>query len=65
MVQALKKGRTFPQISLWGLIEEKLSTALDKVWEEVLGEEKPDIDALLSKNLDPLVHRLQMTLTQS
>jgi multiple sugar transport system substrate-binding protein len=63
MVRALKTGRTFPQISLWGLIEEKLALALDKIWEEVLAESQPDIDAIMSKHLNSLVQRLQMTLS--
>jgi multiple sugar transport system substrate-binding protein len=63
MVRALKTGRTFPQISLWGLIEEKLAFALDKIWEEVLAESQPDIDAIMSKHLNPLAQRLQLTLS--
>lgn len=63
MVQALKNGRTFPQISLWGLIEEKLSLALEKIWEEVLDEQQPDIDAIMNRQIGPLVRRLQMTLS--
>jgi multiple sugar transport system substrate-binding protein len=63
MVQALKTGQTFPQISLWGLIEEKLALALDKIWEEILSVPHPDIDAILNRNLDPLVQRLEFTLS--
>jgi multiple sugar transport system substrate-binding protein len=63
MVRALKTGRTFPQISLWGLIEEKLAFALDKIWEEMLAESHPDIDAILNKHLDPLAQRLELTLS--
>jgi multiple sugar transport system substrate-binding protein len=62
MVRALKTGRTFPQISLWGLIEEKLALALDKIWEEILAESNPDIDTIMSKHLDPMVQRLEVTL---
>jgi multiple sugar transport system substrate-binding protein len=62
MVRALKTGRTFPQISLWGLIEEKLAFALDKIWEDVLAESQPNIDAIMSKHLDPLAQRLELTL---
>ena len=64
MVQALKTGRTFPQISLWGLIEDKLDVALEDVWKEVLAESQPDIDAIMSEHIDPLARRLEMTLSQ-
>jgi hypothetical protein len=64
MVRALKTGRTLPQISLWGLIEDKLAIALDTIWEDVLTESRPDIDTIMSKHLDPLARRLEQTLTQ-
>jgi multiple sugar transport system substrate-binding protein len=64
MVQALKTGRTFPQISLWGMIEDKLDIALENIWKEVLAEPQPDINAIMSKHLDPLAWRLEMTLSQ-
>jgi multiple sugar transport system substrate-binding protein len=63
MVRALKTGRTFPQISLWGLIEEKLAAALDNIWADVLAESNPDIDAILTRHLEPLAQRLELTLS--
>lgn len=64
MVRALKTGRTFPPISLWGLVEDKLAIALDKIWEEILAESQPDIDAIMNKHLDPLARRLELTLSE-
>ena len=63
MVLALKGGRTFPQIPLWGMIEDRLALALDRIWEEVLNEPKPDIEAIMDRQLAPLVKRLEMTLS--
>jgi multiple sugar transport system substrate-binding protein len=63
MVKALKTGRSFPAVSLWGLVEEKLDTALEMIWNEVLSEEHPDIDAIMNRNLDPLARRLELTLS--
>ena len=63
MVQALKTGRTFLQIPLWGLVEDKLALALDKIWEDVLAESQPDVDAIMSRHLDPLAMRLEQTLS--
>jgi len=62
MARAIKTGRTFPSISLWGLIEDKLAAALDNIWEDVLDEAHPDMDAIMNKHLDPLAHRLETTL---
>jgi multiple sugar transport system substrate-binding protein len=64
MVQALKTGRTFPQIPLWGLVEEKLNAELEKIWNEILAESQPDIDAIMKRHLDPLAQRLEYTLSQ-
>jgi multiple sugar transport system substrate-binding protein len=64
MVKALKTGRTFLQTPLWGLVEDKLATALDHVWEEVLAESQPDIDAILGRHFDSLARRLEMTLSE-
>ena len=63
MVQALKTGRTFPPISFWGLVEDKLAIALDNIWEDVMGESQPDVDAIMSRHLDPLAKRLEQTLS--
>jgi multiple sugar transport system substrate-binding protein len=62
MARALKTGRAFPSISLWGLIEDKLAAALDNIWQDVLAEVHPDMDAIMNKHLDPLSSRLEMTL---
>ena len=62
MGQALKAGRSFPAMRLWGLIEEKLSAVLGDVWANVLTAPNPDLDALIQAALDPLAERLNMTL---
>ncbi len=58
-----KTGRTFQHIPLWGRVEDKLANALDNIWEDVLAESQPDIDAIMSRHLDPLARRLQQTLS--
>jgi multiple sugar transport system substrate-binding protein len=65
MSQSLKSGRTFLSIPLWGLVENKLTLILDKVWEDILTSEKPDIEGILHKRLDPLAQQLELTLSQN
>ena len=65
MSQSLKSGRTFLSIPLWGLVENKLTLILDHVWEDILTREKPDIENILHKRLDPLAQQLELTLSQN
>ncbi len=65
MSQSLKSGRTFLSIPLWGLVENKLTLILEKVWEDILSSENPDIESILHKRLDPLAQQLELTLSQN
>jgi multiple sugar transport system substrate-binding protein len=62
MSQGLKTGRSFPALRLWGLIEDKLSASLGHLWSQVLATPDADLDALIQAELEPLAHRLNMTL---
>jgi multiple sugar transport system substrate-binding protein len=62
MGQVVRAGRSFPSLRAWGLIEDKLSSALTQVWAEILESSAPDIDALLNKYLLPLAEQLNNTL---
>jgi multiple sugar transport system substrate-binding protein len=59
---ALANGRSYPSAALWGLIEDKLTNALLKVWAEVMAKPDTDIDAVLNENLGSLAKRLNITL---
>jgi multiple sugar transport system substrate-binding protein len=63
MVQALRTGRSFPAIRLWGLIEDKLTATFTRLSAEILDQPAPDIDALLDKYLGPLAEQLNNTLS--
>ena len=65
MSQSLKSGRTFPSIPLWGLVENKLTLILDRIWEDILTAEKPEIEGILHKRLDLLAQQLELTLSQN
>lgn len=60
--QDLAGGRSFRPVPLWGLVEDRLVTAMTAMWEDVLGSEEPNLDAILDQYLAPLVRRLNLTL---
>ncbi len=62
MVPTLVKGRSFPGIPLWGLIEKRVSEALTGIWRDVLRPAEPDLDAILDDHLTPTARRLQTVL---
>ena len=61
--QVLLNGRGLPPISLWGVIEERLSLALGQIWSELSANPAADLPALLRQHLVPLARRLNITLT--
>jgi multiple sugar transport system substrate-binding protein len=63
-VQGLQTGRSFPVTPLWGLVEDRLSTELSHLWADVLADPDLDLDAALTRRLEPLAHRLDITLSQ-
>jgi multiple sugar transport system substrate-binding protein len=65
MCQSLQVGRSFPNLPLWGLVENKLTTALDRVWADILAQPQTDIRAALRKYLEPLAQQLELTLSQN
>ncbi len=62
MVDILKQGRTHPRISSWGLIEERLSRALDRIQLELRTNPAQDVATLLASQIMPMAERLAMTL---
>ena len=65
VLQALKTGRSLPNLGLWGLIEDRLAHAIPKLWEEVLANPNPDLEVLYDRHISPLTNRLNITLSQS
>lgn len=63
MIQTLRSGRAFRQAPNWGLVEDRLHRALIAVWQELCASPTPDLDRALSRHLDPLVRRLETTLS--
>jgi ABC-type glycerol-3-phosphate transport system substrate-binding protein len=62
LVKALKSGHSLPIMRLWGLIEERLTAAFGNLWEKILADPNPDLDAIIEAELDPLAQRLNRIL---
>jgi hypothetical protein len=58
-------GRGFPAISLWGLIEDKLTLALENVWNTIMADSSADLDEAINQQMMPITERLNLTLSQS
>jgi maltose-binding protein MalE len=63
IARGLRRGRSFPAIRLWGLIEAKLADALVQIWKEIFESPAPEIDALLDQYLTPVARSLNKTLS--
>jgi len=63
--QAIQTGRALPNRGLWGLIEDRLVNALAKMWEDILDNPQPDLEALYDQHISPLSDRLNITLSES
>jgi len=62
MARALGVGRSFPLFTRWGLIEDHLVDALGQIWADILSQPDPDVGAILRGQLEPLAHRLNLSL---
>jgi multiple sugar transport system substrate-binding protein len=65
LLQAIQTGRSLPNLGLWGLIEDRLVNALAKMWEDILDNPRPDLEALYDQHISPLSNRLNITLSES
>lgn len=65
IVDAIKNGRSFRKFRLWSLLEDKLSAAVNRIWQVIYAEEEPNLDKIISNELEPLERRLQITLSNA
>lgn len=65
VLQALKTGRSLPNLGLWGLIEDRLAHAIPHLWDDILANLEPDLEALYDKHFLPLANRLNITMSQA
>jgi multiple sugar transport system substrate-binding protein len=62
LVRAMKSGRTAVHHRLWSLVEEKINAGLHAIWVDVLEHPELDLEAVLTAHLEPISHRLDLTL---
>ncbi len=62
VIEALEAGRPHSRITMWGLVEDRLITALARMWSDIRGDPTQNIAALIEQNMAPLAQRLDMTL---
>ena len=60
--ESLKKGRGFQATYMWGLIEDKLTSMLVKLWAMLLADPALSTDEAIAQYLDPLARELNQSL---
>lgn len=65
VAETLKRGRSFHKIKLWGLVEERLMNAVTQIWQALYANPDANVAEEITKVLDPLERRLQLTLSDS
>jgi multiple sugar transport system substrate-binding protein len=63
--KGLKAGRAFPITRSWGLMEDRLASSFAAIWADAFKTPDPDLDAIISRHLEPLARRLDLVLGQS
>jgi multiple sugar transport system substrate-binding protein len=63
-IQSVKKGKPFPRVRRWGLIEDKLNLVFSQIWMTLLTTPNPDVEQVIADQLDPIETRLNLTLSQ-
>lgn len=61
-IKSLKTGKSLPTMPSWGLIEQRLADTFRQIMRGV--QSKADVDAVLSKQIPPLVNRLNSMLSE-
>ena len=63
-IQSAKKGKPFPRVRRWGLIEDKLNLAFSQIWNTLLTTPSPNVEQVIAGHIDPIETRLNLTLSQ-
>ena len=58
----MNEGRTFPTVSLWGVVERRMVTALGLIWTQILENPKKEKREIVEEMFALLAKRLQLTL---
>ncbi len=63
LARALTKGRPYTPRALGGLLEDKIGAALVSVWADLIAAPDQDLELILTRWLEPLARRLDLTLS--
>ena len=68
--KAMRAGRGLHPTALWGLIEDRLSTTLAAIWQDLYALDMPGkpintLDKIIARHLESLSTRLDITLSES
>ncbi len=64
MYEAIQKGRSYPTIALWGLVEDRLVTTLSAIWDSLINNPQLDVDETVAQSLSRVARSLNLTLSQ-
>ena len=59
-VESIRRGRTFPVAPLWGLVEDRISAEVGKIWADIsINPNAQDIEGIVRKHITSLAERLR------
>lgn len=62
--QSLQSGRGFHANYMWGLVEDKLTAALARLWADIFKQPDANLTELVAGRLQPLAEKLDQTLAE-
>jgi len=62
MIAALRAGRSFRTVWMWGMLENRLYESLQLIWDKVLADPEADIHAMLESQMHRLADRINLKL---
>lgn len=65
VAETIQRGRSFRKLKLWGLVEERLVSAIAFIWQALYANPDASVDEEIDKVLNPLERRLQLTLSDN
>ena len=65
MGEAVRTGRSFQAVWMWGMVENRLYEALQLMWEKILADPEADFRGTLETHMHQLVERIQLTFLRN
>lgn len=64
MSAAIQTGRSYPSLRLWGLVEDRLVSALLQIGAEILAQPNQEIENIVQQSILTTTHRINLTISQ-